>query len=315
MRTPILLIGFNRPEIIIQAFNCIAEEKPEKLFIAIDGPRENSPSDINLVSEVKRIVKNITWPCEAHYLFNNDNKGAEITVSNSVSWALEEEDSVIVIEDDIITSRSFFQFCEEMLLLYKYEEKIYMVSGGQFTPVELPGQEDYLFAIHGHTGTGWATWKRAWKHFDLFMDVDKRQIKIRQIRNKINCKEEEYYIMDSIMELRGNGVGGNTWDQCWLFIRFDEQGLSVIPRVNLTSNIGVYGLHTTGKTEHHYRPFDKEFVAKVHPAIVVCNRKYDAIHAKTYLFRRNMIMERIRRSKVYKTLRYAKIKMYNGMIR
>ena len=306
MNTPILLIGFNRPEMIAKSFNCIAAQNPEKLYVSIDGPRKNVPTDFALIEEVRKIVQNVTWQCKVEYLFSKQNKGAEVTVSNAVSWVFKSEETVIVVEDDIVASESFFRFCEDILLRYRNEEKVYMISGGQFTPMPLSGNEDYLFAVHGHTGTGWATWKRAWKHFNLYVDVTQRNIDVKHIRRKVNCKEKEYYISDLIKNMLSMGVGGSAWDICWTFIRFDEQGLTVIPRVNLTSNIGVLGLHSNGETKHHYRPFDKDFVAKIHPEKVTCNKEYDIYHAQSYLFKRNIYIERIRRSRMYAILRKLK---------
>jgi len=302
----VLLIGFNRPEIIARSFNCIANEKPEKLYVAIDGPRDEVSADDNLVNQVKNIVTNIAWPCQVRYLFNEQNMGAEVTVSNAVSWVLKEEEAVIVIEDDIVAATSFFRFCEEMLIKYKENENIYMISGGQFTPMKLPNDEDYLFAIHGHTGTGWATWRRAWQHYSLYIDVETLDITKKKIRSMSSNKAQELYIESLINRMKKNGPGNNTWDYCWLFILYYNQGLSIIPRVNLTSNIGILGLHAKGQTEHHYRTFDKEFVAKKYPRLIVRNEKYDAHHAKTYLFKRNIYIESIRRSRMYKILRKLK---------
>ena len=306
MKTPVLLVGFNRPQIISQSFKCVAEQKPEKIFIAIDGPRTGISSDVNLVNQVKTIVTNISWPCQVKYLFNDQNMGAELTISNAVSWVLKEEDAVIIVEDDIIASTSFFQFSEEMLEKYKDNEKIYMISGGQFTPMQLPNDEDYLFAIHGHTGTGWATWRRAWYHFSLYVDVEALNIKRRELRAMSSNKAQEFYLENMIIHMKERGVGNSSWDCCWLFIRYYNHGLTIVPKVNLTTNIGTFGLHANGRTIHHYRPYDKEFTASIHPDDVAQNKKYDAFHSRIHLFRNNVLVAIFKRTKIYQYLRILK---------
>jgi len=295
----ILLIGFNRPELIIKTLNSIRAVKPSRIYITVDGARANVVGEQLLVDKVKEVVQNIDWLCDVNLKFNEVNMGAEVTVSAGVSWVLENEESVIVMEDDIVASLAFFQFCEEMLEKYKDNENIYMVSGCQITPIKLPNNEDYLFGLYGHTGAGWATWKRAWNRFNLYMDVEDGYTNVDYIKKISRCREEEYFISDFFRRMQSMGKEQSTWDYCWFFIRLIEQGMSIIPRVNLTSDIGEFGLHARGRTENHHRSFDDKFTVQLHPNKITCNEKYDIHHLKTYLFQRNMFSERIRRSKLY----------------
>lgn len=48
IEVPVLLIGFNRPEIIQQSFEYIRKARPEKLYVAIDGPRDDVDKDVEL---------------------------------------------------------------------------------------------------------------------------------------------------------------------------------------------------------------------------------------------------------------------------
>lgn len=282
---PILLIGFNRPEIINETFSYIRKAKPEKLFVAIDGPRENRAGEDKLVNDVKKIVKVIDWACEVHYKYNDTNLGAEITVSSAVSWVLENEDYVIVLEDDIIAPISFFNFAQDMLYKYKDDESIYMISSCQTTPIELPNDEDYLFGIYGHTW-GWATWKRAWVKFNLSVNDFDDFLKSRKIDELSLTNKEKKYWYKLVKKMRDNGEGNNNWDYCWSYIRFKERGLSIIPRVHLSSNIGTFGLHANGKTDHHFRLFDEKFEVRSHPVDIKRNTYYDNVHFNDHINRK-----------------------------
>jgi len=288
---PVLLIGFNRPDVIKQSLDYVRKAKPQKLYVAIDGPRINKKGEDLLVAEVRKIVKNIDWECETHYKFSDVNQGAEITVSSAVSWVLENEEYVIVLEDDIIAPLSFLNFAQEMLIKYANNESIYMISSCQPTPINMPNNEDYLFGIYGHIW-GWATWKRAWKHFNLNVNDFDNFIRSGEIGNLVHCKAEKKRWLSTINRMRKNGKGNNTWDICWSYIRFKEKGLSIIPRVHLSSNIGVTGLHTKGQTKVHNRPFDKDFVAAIHPNEIKQNIEYDIYHFKNHIDRRPNLMKR-----------------------
>lgn len=292
--TPILLIAFNRPDTTRIVFNKIRDAKPLKLYVAIDGHRKNVNDEDKLVEEVKEIVKEVAWECQTYYKFNETNLGAEMTVSTAVSWVLEKEETVIVLEDDIIAPKSFLNFAQEMLIRYAESNNIYMVSSIQVTPIVMPNDEDYLFGLYGHTW-GWATWKRAWKKYDLYIDDFDKYLRGNTIDCLVHSRAEKKYWQKIIKEMKERGIGNSTWDYCWSYIRFKEQGLSIIPRINLSSNIGVVGLHARGQTEHHFKPYDENFVAKIHPQEIRCNIDYDKHHFKTYLNRKPLLMIRVLR--------------------
>ena len=279
---PILIIGFNRPDVIRETFEYVKAAKPAKLYIAVDGARANRPGEEKLVEEVKQVFNGIDWDCEIHKKYNTENKGAEVTVSSAITWALENEKYVVVLEDDIVASKAFLQFAKEMLIRYKENENIYLVSGGNYTPQEFPDKRDYTFCFSGHTGCGWATWKRAWDKFTLNCDfnISKKELAERyQTRTTVNVKYRWFRGMAQ------KAIGSCTWDVCWSFIRNKNKGLSIVPRVNLTSNIGVFGLHDNGRTDMHYLEYDNDFVVINHPEKVEIDKEYDKYHFYKYLYK------------------------------
>jgi hypothetical protein len=294
LEAPVLLIGFNRPDTIQKVFEKIREVQPAKLYVAVDGPRHNKLGEVELGDKVKQIVQQVDWKCESYYKYNTKNLGAEVTVSNAVTWALEENDFVIVLEDDIIAPLSFFKFAQEMLFRYKNNNQIVMVSGMNTTPIQLKDSADYTFGIYGHTN-GWATWKRAWEKFNLYVNDFDVYLNLNgnTINQLVNTKEEKKYWKKIINRMKKRGMGNSSWDYCWSYIRFKEQGLNIIPKVNLTSNIGVVGLHARGQTEYHYLPYDEYFEVKNHPLEVRRNVEYDKYHFENHINRKNPLIRKI----------------------
>jgi len=43
LKSPVLFLAFNRPDLTRRLFDAIRQAKPEQLFIALDGARENVP--------------------------------------------------------------------------------------------------------------------------------------------------------------------------------------------------------------------------------------------------------------------------------
>jgi len=279
---PILIIGFNRPDMLSQVLENIKKCNPQKLYITIDGPREGNDEDAVNVEKVKRIVKEIDFcPC-VNYRFNSENKGCEITESSGISWVLEKEESVIVLEDDIIAHKSFFRFVQEMLEKYKNCPQIAMVAGLNPTPCRLPNDEDYCFCRSGHIG-GWGTWRRAWEQYDLYEEIDDKYLEDTFIRSISVSKSHAKHLKRLLLRLKSNGVGNNTWDYMYSYYRMKNQMLSIVPRSNLTSNIGVYGLHARGETVTHYMKIDDDYVAKNHPNKIIWNKDFDLYHFNKWI--------------------------------
>lgn len=301
--TPILLIGFNRPQVIKESFVYLKDAKPTKLYVAIDGPRKNVTGEEQLVEDVKKIVKQVDWDCDVKYKFNEQNLGAEITISAAISWVFDNEETLIVLEDDIIAPVSFLNFAQEMLQKYAKNNNIYMVSSCQTTPIDMPNSEDYLFSVYGHTG-GWATWKRAWNKFDLNIDDFNNFLDEEILDTLVQTKAEKKYWISLINCMKKNGSGNNNWDYCWSYIRFKEQGLSIVPRTHLSSNIGTYGLHARGATSNHFMPYDDNFEAVNHPLEIKQNIEYDKHHFNKHINHKSSLVKRAYK----KVLRILKLK-------
>ncbi len=292
INVPVLLIGFNRPDTITQVFKKIREAKPTKLYVAIDGPRIGKEGERELVEQVREIVKTVDWQCKTHYSFSEVNQGAEITISSAISRVLEKEDCTIILEDDIIAPFSFFKFAQEMLYKYKDEEKVGIISGNNFTPLDIKRKNDYFFSKYGHTW-GWATWKRVWANFDLNVNIPDDHIKYSFLEKITSSNAERKYYKKLFYRMQKKGSGNNTWDHMFQYYLRVNNMISIIPRVNLTSNIGVYGLHAQGKTEHHFRSYDEAFFVKNHPKKVICNTVYDKYHFKSYINRKKPLHKRV----------------------
>lgn len=299
--TPILIIGFNRPDVIKQTFEYIRKAKPEKLYVAIDGPRPEKEGEEKLVKKVKEVVENVDWECETHYKFNETNKGAEVTVSSAISWVFETEEYAIILEDDIVAPMSFLKFAQEMLVKYKDDERIGTVTGSNFTPIPVPNSTDYFFAKYGHSW-GWATWKRVWNSFDLNIQVPQKHLTLSFLRTISNSKIEAKFYRKQFSLINKRGQGNSTWDYVGNYFHRVNCRLSIIPRVNLTSNIGEFGLHARGRSEHHYRPFDNEFEVRKHPEKVECFTEFDVHHFNNYIYIPKPIYKRVI-NKIKRTIR------------
>jgi hypothetical protein len=270
LKAAVLFIVFNRLDITKQVFEAIREAKPPKLYIAADGARESKEDEEEKVKAVRDFVINgINWKCEVKTLFREKNLGCKYAVSGAIDWFFKNEEMGIILEDDCFPSQSFFWFCEELLEKYKDDERIMHISGDNFQNGFSRGDGNFYFSRHIHVW-GWASWRRAWKYYDVKIKSYPRFVKQNLIQTVWKNKKDQKYWLKNFSKVFKNRL--DTWDYQWTFTVWSQNGLSILPNVNLISNIGfgVEATHTTVKSSSANLP-KFEIDTLNYPSFVLAN--------------------------------------------
>ena len=160
--TPVLLIAFNRPESTARVLRSLAEIKPQKLYVACDGPRSGRPGEARRCEVVRALVSQMDWPCDVQTLFQPSNLGCRAGVTTALDWFFEQEEEGIVLEDDIVADPTFFPFCQELLERYRHDERVGVIAANNHQRRPPSDGSSYRFSIYSHCW-GWASWRRAWR--------------------------------------------------------------------------------------------------------------------------------------------------------
>lgn len=296
IESPVLLVTFNRPDTTRKVFNNIKKAQPSKLYVFNDGPRFGNKEDLNAREEIIKITKEVDWKCELFLNFSEKNLGCGPGVSGAISWAFENEDRLIILEDDTVPAMPFFSYCNTLLEKYKDDTRICMISGNNYSVGKNGTDDSYFFSKYGHIW-GWATWKRTWDKFDyeikdwpLFKNTD-------QLQNVfVENKERKFFFnyFDSIYLQKEKSA----WGPQWFYCRIKEAGLSIVPKNNLVTNIGVQGVHTNKKTTAHFIPINENYKIVKEPQFVLCNAYYDRHHFKMVMNKNRSLIIRILRKSI-----------------
>ena len=167
----------------------------------------------------------------------------------------------------------FFWFCEELLDKYKDDMRIMLISGYNKQNVWNSKQCDYFFSHLGGIW-GWASWRRAWRSYDIDMSLltefSKGKYFNYLLGNKLGTIRQKQ--MEDVLS-----KNINSWAYQWGFARHINSGLTCVPSKSLVQNIGV-GSDAT----HTCKIFDKvqrhetAFPIKDN-TIIVADRKYDGL--------------------------------------
>jgi hypothetical protein len=273
LNTPVAFLVFNRPDTTKLVFDEIRRARPNKLLLVADGPRLEIIGEIEKCNAVRDIINSVDWPCEVIKNYSDINLGCKIRVSSGINWVFEQVDEAIILEDDCLPDQSFFSYCATLLEKYKEDERIMQISGCNFQNGIQRGNGSYYFSTYHHIW-GWATWKRAWKKYDLEMKAYPDFIKSNQIKNYWNDKRIQKF-WTNIFNAAYNGEI-DTWDQQWAFTISSQNGLTILPNVNLISNIG-FGINATHTKKNSKESNLKSYRLNIvsHPTFVSPDYKAD----------------------------------------
>ena len=294
LRTAVLFMIFNRPDTTKQVFEAIRKAKPPRLYVAADGPRADKAGEGEKCEKTRQIAMQVDWDCEVKTLFRDKNLGCKYAVSGAIDWFFENEEEGIILEDDCLPTQSFFWFCEELLERYRGDMRIMAVSGDNFQKGSTRNEFSYYFSRYNHCW-GWASWRRAWLYYEKDMQSWPYILDNGYMQDILSDKTAAKYWGKIFEAVYKNKI--DTWDYQWTFSCWIQNGLTILPNVNLVSNIGFDGdaTHTTGKDNANFQipVFNLSFPLK-HPNWMIRDKRADDYSQKTHFNQPNIFYRVIR---------------------
>ena len=213
-------------------------------------------------------MEQIDWDCEVFRNYSEVNLGCRKRVITGLDWVFEQVEEAIILEDDCLPHPTFFRYCQELLEKYRNDTRIMMISGDNFQFGRNKTEYSYYFSRYTYVW-GWATWKRSWSLFDESMQTWPELRDQRWLEHLFCNQQIETYWYN---KFQGVYEGFNTWDYIWQFISLSHHGLTILPKVNLISNIG-FGSGTNSKNIHYSSVSNMSLVPMDfplnHPMIVI----------------------------------------------
>lgn len=241
LNTSVVLFIFNRPDTTEKVFEAIRHAKPPKLFVIADGHRAKQPGETEKCAAARSIVERVDWECEVLRNYSEINMGSGRRVSTGITWVFEQVDEAIFLEDDCLPDLTFFRFCSDLLKQYKNDNRVMMISGTNNLVKWQAKSQSYHFSYFGSIW-GWASWKRAWVHYDYELKILKELEISKKLCEILLDNEKVKYVIKTYQKTLNGEI--DTWDYQWLFSRLLKAGLSIVPSTNLVSNIG-FGKNAT----------------------------------------------------------------------
>lgn len=273
-KTPVVFIIFNRPETTERVFAEIAKARPQKLLVIADGPRADRLEEAERCRAARAIIDKVDWDCEVLTNYSEVNLGCKRRISSGLDWVFDTVEEAIILEDDCLPDPTFFRFCEELLEKYRDDARIGIISGNNFQFGRKRTGYSYYFSRYPHIW-GWASWRRVWKNYDVEMKLWPEIRDGKWLEDLLETKRSIWYWKHTFDMVYKGRI--DTWDYQLTFHCWTQNSLSIVPNVNLISNIG-FGrdaVHT--KVKNRFAEMQTEAMGDpiIHPAFIVRDSRAD----------------------------------------
>lgn len=256
---PILLITFNRPDHVRRVLDEIKKQQPKELYVAQDGAREGNENDRIKVLEVRSVVEEmVDWPCDLHTLYQEKNLGCGPGPYAAISWFFTQVDCGIILEDDISPHPLFWEYMSDLLLRYKDDDRVGMVTAHNLRR-EYYGNRSYYFTPVMAGTLGWGTWKRVWKDFKFDIEYDKHEFELalkRYFHIPWTLRLRLHRFQNRVLKYNRH----DCWDYQWDYFLSVNGYLNARPNSCLTSHLG-----NAGDGTHQY--FNNNYLMEVNESL------------------------------------------------
>jgi hypothetical protein len=236
VETAILIIGFNRPRLLKKLLSTVPLSNTRKIYISIDGPR--TPIEAIKVNQVRAVVEVFVRKnprMQIKYRFSEQNLGCKLGVRSAIDWAFDNEDSLIILEDDVVVSSEFFTYMDYFLYHFESDLQIWHING--FSPLLPPYKHQISYLTKFAHVWGWATWKNRWLHYDRdLLAYQPGKLFLAESLTINPLSEEALSFFEKNLIACKNGF--DTWDFQWQFSMWIKGGFAISPGERLSGNSG-----------------------------------------------------------------------------
>ena len=234
---PVLLIAFNRPDLLAEVISRVRLAPAARVYLAVDGARPGRADEAERVQACHDLAASLDWGCEVRTLFRESNLGCGRGVSGAITWFFENEVRGIILEDDIVVDPSFFGYASELLERYDHDDRVFAITGTNFVPPsQMSDPTGYRFS-RVPVVWGWATWRRSWDRYSFDIEGWRSQLPTRAAWHAMGGSAGAFAFWSANFDLMARHAI-DTWDLQLVFASMAAGSYTATPNVNLVDNVG-----------------------------------------------------------------------------
>ena len=245
--SPITLFVYNRPDHLIRTIEALQEnDLADKSDLYIFSDAAKTEEDADSVNEVRKYIRKVEGFRTISIIERRANMGLSNSIITGVTEICNKHGRVIVLEDDLITSRYFLQYMNDGLRIYDGDKKVISIHGYIY-PLNAKLPETYF--LRGADCWGWATWKDRWIRFEPDGLKLLNGIIENNLVEKFNYGNSSDYTGMLKEQISGKK---DSWAIRWHATAFIRNNFTLYPGESLVSNIGNDGSGTHSRKSMVY---------------------------------------------------------------
>lgn len=245
---PIIVFVYNRPihtRKMLAALENARLASQSNIYIFSDGAKD--ATNIDLVNQVRAIIREPRNFNNINITERSKNIGLANNVINGVQSVISSYGKAIVLEDDLIISKYGLEYFNDALTAYQYDENVMGISGYMY-PIKDKSALDESFFFRVANSWGWATWDRAWQHFEADITISTKDFSKSDIKRFTVDNSENFW--RQVKQFKAGTI--NSWAIRWYLSVFNRNGLILYPRDSMIQNIGTDGSGTHSDSDNVY---------------------------------------------------------------
>lgn len=188
---------------------------------------EQAVSEVRAYLNTVKGFKSVSIHCRA------ENFGLATSIISGVTEVLSDYKTIIVLEDDMVTSSVFLRYMNNALLKFANDEDVISIHGYMF-PVDTSDLPEAFF-LRGADCWGWATWSHGWDQFNPDGQMLLDELCARGLEKDFDYANSYPYLDMLKDQIKGLN---DSWAIRWYASAFLANKLTLYPGCSLVHNIG-----------------------------------------------------------------------------
>ena len=272
---PVALFAYNRPTHTFKTIEALKKNtlaKHSHLIVFSDGPKYKG--DQEKIGLIRSYLEKLNGFRSVKLVFRDSNYGLANSITEGVTDICNIYGRVIVLEDDLVTSRYFLKFMNDALKFYDGYEKVGSICGYWY-PVDQTKILTDTFFTRGTFCWGWATWRDRWQLFELSGCKLMKLIHEKQLKHEFDFDGSMKFTRMLSRQIEGKN---DSWAIRWYATMFVHDKLQLLPKVSFVRNIGFDGSGT-----HSNQTTEYDVALNDNPIEIFSNKIAENIFARTEL--------------------------------
>jgi hypothetical protein len=232
---PLVLFTYKRLDTLKQTISALQKNylaTESDIYIFSDAAK--GKQDFETVTAVRNYLKSVSGFKSITIYEAPVNKGLAKSIIEGITQILENHETVIVLEDDLILTANFLTFMNKGLDFYQTDDRIFSISGYGFKINPPKGYNLDVYLYGRSSSWGWATWRNRWETVDWEVRDWNNFSKNRIAKKAFNKNGSDMFSMlKSCMEGKNS-----SWAIRFCYNQFKQGKYTIYPFLSKVDNIG-----------------------------------------------------------------------------